>query len=310
MASPRVSVGLPVHNGQRYMREAIDSLLAQTFEDFELVISDNASTDATADISSDYARRDSRVRFVRSEVNRGLVWNFNNVFRLARGEYYKWLAHDDLCAPHFLRVCVDVLDRRRDFVLCVPMAVLIDARGQAYPLPRCRPHPMRVDSPRPHERFHDMLCCRGHGRLTMFGLIRSNVLARTAVLAPYVASDVALLAELALHGPFCEVPERLSLIREHPARHTLAVSWAQSRGGLFAPSLAGRPIFPSWRMLWELVGAVRRSGLDAGERRRCLMAVAAWAWRDKSHLRQDVGRFLYSLTIGRGKHLYGTAPGA
>ena len=95
---PRVSIGLPVYNGENYMAAAIDSLLAQTFTDFELIISDNASTDATEQICRDYAHRDGRIRYYREEVNRGAAWNFTHTFELARGEYFKWHAHDDLCA--------------------------------------------------------------------------------------------------------------------------------------------------------------------------------------------------------------------
>ena len=105
-----VSVGLPVYNGARYLPAAIDSLLSQTFEDFELIISDNGSTDETERICRGYAARDPRVRYVRSDVNRGLLWNFRNVLELARAPRFKWMAHDDICAPEFLRRCMEELD--------------------------------------------------------------------------------------------------------------------------------------------------------------------------------------------------------
>src|SRR5688572_10868700 len=99
--NPRVSIGLPVYNGENYLAEAIDSILAQTFEDFELIISDNASTDRTQEICEAYAAKDGRIRYYRSEVNKGSAWNFNRVFELARGEYFKWAAHDDYIAPEY-----------------------------------------------------------------------------------------------------------------------------------------------------------------------------------------------------------------
>src|SRR5262245_57216615 len=93
---PRVSIGLPVYNGAKYLAEAIDSLLEQTFSDFELIISDNGSTDATPAICEEYAAKDGRIRFLRQEINRGLAWNWNCVLEESRGAYFKWAACDDL----------------------------------------------------------------------------------------------------------------------------------------------------------------------------------------------------------------------
>ena len=115
---PAVSVGLPVYNGERYLAEAIESVLRQTFADFELVISDNASTDRTAEICRSFARADGRVRYHRNEANLGALPNFNRVFDLGRGRYFKWAAHDDVLRPELLRRCVDVLEDNRDAVVC------------------------------------------------------------------------------------------------------------------------------------------------------------------------------------------------
>ena len=108
---PRVTLGVPVFNGGPFLPETLDSLLNQTFSDLEVVISDNASTDRTEEICRAYAARDPRVRYYRNDVNRGAAWNHNRVFELARGEFFKWSAADDLCAPEFLTLCVAALDR-------------------------------------------------------------------------------------------------------------------------------------------------------------------------------------------------------
>src|SRR6185295_20414870 len=100
---PRVSIGLPVFNGEQLLRQAVDSLLAQTFSDFELVISDNGSTDGTEAICREYAARDSRIRYLREPENRGGSWNFSRLPPLARGEYFRWSCHDDICEPTHLR---------------------------------------------------------------------------------------------------------------------------------------------------------------------------------------------------------------
>src|SRR4051794_3298661 len=96
MPPPKLSIGLPVYNGENFLAHAVDSILAQDFRDFELIISDNASTDRTAEICRGYAESDPRVRYVRFETNQGGSRNFCYVFELARGEYFKWAAHDDV----------------------------------------------------------------------------------------------------------------------------------------------------------------------------------------------------------------------
>ena len=94
MHIPKVSIGLPVFNGERYIRCAIDSILKQTFDDFELIISDNASEDRTAAICKGYEERDKRIHCHRFETNEGAARNYTAVFEMARGEYFKWAAYD------------------------------------------------------------------------------------------------------------------------------------------------------------------------------------------------------------------------
>ncbi|MFB3892212.1 MAG: glycosyltransferase family 2 protein [Phycisphaerae bacterium] len=301
MATPRVSIGLPVYNGGNYLRAAVDSLLAQTFGDFELIISDNASTDSTPDIAQEYARKDGRVRYIRSDENRGAAWNFNNVFHLSKGEYFKWSAHDDTCAPDFIRKCVDILDSRPEVVVCTTQACYLSPDGQPYPRPE---YNVRMGSARPHERFHDLICI-SYGCLPVFGLIRRDVLARTGLIGAYVASDLVLVAELALHGPIHEIPECLLFNRDHADRLTRAYPTAHSRGGWFNPALAGKVIFPTWRLLPEFVAAIKRSPLDRRERRRCLWQLLPWMWKKKKRLRQDLARFLFNFAGRRKQRIYG-----
>ncbi len=108
--TPKVSVGMPVYNGAETLPAALDSLLAQTYTDFEVLINDNASTDATEAICRAYAARDSRIRYERNSANLGAAGNFNRVFERARGAYFKWFACDDLLAPDYLAECVAALE--------------------------------------------------------------------------------------------------------------------------------------------------------------------------------------------------------
>lgn len=111
---PKVSIGMPVYNGEKFIRKALDSLLAQTFIDFELIISDNASTDGTPDICAEYANRDKRIRYIRQKQNYGAIWNWNYVLRQATGEYFMWAAHDDTRSPDCLSKYVEVLNNNYD----------------------------------------------------------------------------------------------------------------------------------------------------------------------------------------------------
>src|SRR5690349_812781 len=95
--APQVSIGLPVYNGEKYLLNAIGSLLKQDFEDFELVISDNASTDKTEAMCHEFAAKDKRIRYHRNETNIGATGNYNRVFRLSNGEFFRWASHDDEC---------------------------------------------------------------------------------------------------------------------------------------------------------------------------------------------------------------------
>lgn len=147
---PRVTIGLPVYNGRNYLAQTMESLLAQTYTDFELVICDNASTDDTEAICRAFAARDERVRYFRNEENIGASANYNRVFELGRGMYFKWAAHDDLLAPAYLERCVEVLDQNPDVVLAYTQAKAIDGKGG---IVKVYPGKHHFNSSDPRERF-------------------------------------------------------------------------------------------------------------------------------------------------------------
>ncbi|MBN1422521.1 MAG: glycosyltransferase [Planctomycetes bacterium] len=276
--SPRVSIGLPVFDGEAFLETAIDSILCQTFRDFELILSDNGSTDRTPEICRAYAERDPRVRWERSDTNRGAAWNFNRVVELARGEYFKWVAHDDACAPAFVERCVEVLDGDPEVVLSYPRALDIDEEGRVigenhWPLP--------IDDPRADQRFRYLICPE-HPCLVVFGVMRTEVLRRTRLIGNYVASDRVLLADLGLRGRFRQVPEPLLLHRQHPGRSVRAFRDARKRLAWFDPKRAKRIPFPEWRLLREYIGLIRRVPLGGGERARCAVQILRWlAWHHR-----------------------------
>ena len=208
---PRVSIGVPVFNGARYLAATLDSILAQTFADFEVIISDNASTDRTPEICALYQRRDSRIRYYRNDVNLGSARNFDRTVDLATGEYFKCANADDLCEPTLVAECVAVLDAHPEVVLCYGRTTLIDEHGGSL-----GPYEDRLDlrSPLPTERFRQALAKVGLVNVLQ-GVMRLDALRRTGVLGKYVGSDVVLVVELTLHGQFYELPEFLFSRRLH-----------------------------------------------------------------------------------------------
>ncbi|HOB76353.1 MAG TPA: glycosyltransferase [Phycisphaerae bacterium] len=283
---PRVSIGMPVYNGERFLAEAIESILAQTFTDFELIISDNGSTDSTPAICERYARLDSRIRYYRNEVNLGAAPNFNRAFHLAQGEYFKWAAHDDICLPQYLERCVETLDADAQAVLCYPRTWGINADGTRDEqfTARLDTSSLRVESPRPHLRFSDMIH-RYHLCHQVFGLFRRQVLARTPLIQPYTGSDRVLLAVVALYGTLREYPEYLFLNRNHDRR---SVSRPRRERAQWFDTRRSRVDMYTWRTLYEYCRGVMQAPLSACERGRCLMSVAWLAVKSLRTLASEI----------------------
>jgi glycosyltransferase involved in cell wall biosynthesis len=215
MHVPRVSIGFPVFNGEKYLRLAMESILQQDYTDFELIISDNASTDATQEICGELAAKDARIRYSRNATNIGACKNFKRVFELSKGEFFAWAAHDDVHLPGFLRRCVEVFDQAPStLVLVAPRTEFIDEKGVSKQIRVERLHTTRA---LPHQRVGDVL--RNVWRATaQNGLFRSAALRKTRLIEGFWASDYVLLLELAILGEIWEIPETLFLKRDHPDR--------------------------------------------------------------------------------------------
>ncbi len=254
--NPRVSIGLPVYNGEEYLAEAIESALAQTYRDLELIISDNGSTDGTQAICERYAARDSRVRYVRSPNNRGAVWNFNRVVELAGGEFFKWHAADDRIAPEFVEQAVGVLDSDPGVVLVMSRAAVIDAEGQLIEeLPgQAAPVALRLTDGADSTRWDFLTSARADRRYRgvllysvrcyeEFGLIRKDVMRRTGGHRPYRGAEKVLLAELSLLGRFAEIPQVLFFNRWHNARFS-ALGSAKAQLQWVHPAAKSKFILP------------------------------------------------------------------
>ena len=280
MSQPLVSIGIPVYNGENYLATTLEAILAQDFTDFELVIADNTSTDATEAICRKYAATDGRVHYHRQVKNYGAAPNYNDVYHRSRGRYFKWSAHDDLIEPTFLSRCVAVLEAEPETVVAFTMFDSIDAAGAR----------IGEGDPRPALCSPDVatrVACAiypytkgGASDAAIFGVMRRSAIDQTSLHGSYTGSDRTLLLELALQGPFHEVGERLFLNRDHPDRSIRIRKKVADRGHIrevwFDAQRAGKIVFPNWRRLREFLLAIARAPIGLTDKLRSIGVVARW----------------------------------
>jgi glycosyltransferase involved in cell wall biosynthesis len=310
---PLVSVGLFVYNGERFIEEALRSILNQTFTDFELIISDNASTDRTGEIAEAYAKGDDRIRYYRSEKNRGAGWNAQRVYELATGKYFKWAAVDDLVEPDLLQRCVDILESDRGCVVAYASTKEIDENGIFI---KNYVTPTRADSNDPVSRFREMLLIPSWC-YQIYGVMRMSALHQIPPQGIYVSGDHVLLVRMSLLGKFHEVPEHLFISRHHSGQSTktLPVRLQQPRfhltnryGSLpslewWDPAKTRTISFPEFRKLLEFFLSIYRAPLGVGQKLRCYSILLRWI---KIHFRRMLkdlliaaDQVLYNLQVGK-----------
>jgi glycosyltransferase involved in cell wall biosynthesis len=289
-----VSFALPVYNGERHLAATLDSLLAQEFDDFELLISDNGSTDGTPDLVRAYAERESRIVFERHDVNRGAIWNYNHLVARARGRYLKWCGHDDLCAPAYLSRCVAELDGS-DAVVAYPRTVLIDDVGG---VKRQYDDGLDLREAEPHVRVRK--CLRHLGLANaVFGLIRLDVLRATPLFGAYNDSDLVLILDLALAGKIHEIDAALFMRRIHAGQAYQANTTPLAVRRWFDPSSRARFVLPRSRRFVEAARAIARAHLPWGERLRCeAELVRVWGPSHLYHGARELGRVTVDLFSG------------
>ena len=297
-AQPLASVGLPVYNGQKYLAVAIESVLAQTFADFELIISDNGSSDATQAICESFAARDARIRYIRQPRNRGAGFNYNFVFHEARGQYFKWLAHDDWLAPDNLKSSVAALETDPGVVLAYTHHIDVDDEGaELRTVRRAKGQDDDVG-----KRFWDLM----EGSYTceeVFGLIRSSILRKTPLIANYTDSDRTLLGELVLYGKLAEVRELLFYHRIHAGSSVRQNPVFYQRAAWFDPKLKGRLVLSAWRQFFQMLRAILNAPLGVRTRVACYWQALRWfKWRWRWMFEQLFGELWHYVRFNL-KHL-------
>jgi len=260
---PKVSIGMPVYNGEKFIREALDSLLAQTFTDFELIISDNASTDGTEAICREYASRDLRIRYVRQPVNRGAVANFQFVLDESVGEYFMWAADDDSRSENYIEALLTGFYKYPSASIVFTDAIIVDdhnllkedkmlsqmnhriggfeSRGLSF-----------IDK---HKKQTKDTC------LHIYGLINPVYLTNYPWFDIEFGNDVPILHWLLTHGDFVYVPKAMFYFFQKKGRSpddvALSISLHQMRP------------YPCVRFSWICARSVKMASLNAGIKERC-----------------------------------------
>ena len=294
MTAPPLTIGLPVYNGERFLTDALDSILGQTFADFTLVISDNASTDATVEIVEEYAARDKRVVLLRSDTNCGAAWNYNRVFAHCESPYFKWAAADDMLAPAYLERLLALLKASPpSVVLAYPLTQIIDAEGAAVKV-----YKDSLAAPAgapPRIRLGQVLRNVALGNVA-FAIMRSDALRKTRLHGNYPAADHVLLAELALVGEFRELAEPLFLRRLHEGTSVRANTTAEALTYWF--DTQRKPVRSAeFTLFRQYLDAIAHAELSRVERIRAYGIFArAWA-RPRTRVRRIRHRHAGKVTL-------------
>jgi len=214
---PKVSIGMPVYNGEKFIRKALDSLLAQTFTNFELIISDNASTDATGRICQQYSARDQRLQYIRQPLNRGPKANFQFVLDKAQAEYFMWAAADDWWHQNFILKCKEVLDHNTMIDVAWPKFIVVSRK---YPILKMSyfPDMTFLSSDDPFTRIANFILMKepSHKANLVYGLWRRPVIRRMVNAfedadsrLAYFGLDIAMIVYALASSKALQIPEFL-----------------------------------------------------------------------------------------------------
>jgi glycosyltransferase involved in cell wall biosynthesis len=284
---PKISVGIPVYNGEKYLKVALHSLIKQSFQDFEIIISDNASTDKTEEICRSFQSQDQRIIYHRQPVNIGAANNYKKVFQLAKGKFFKWMAHDDLCSLNYLEECVKVLENDSDIVMSFPKFVLIDENENPFPLVGKNTYATSDNriittniernfmSVHPSERYWEVLY-QTTECYEFFGLARRDIIERTSQHDAYYGSDKVLLCELAVMGKIREVPDAIGYFRIHDEQ-SQSLKSSKERAEWISPDLNYGAFVSRLKCLQGYYRSIFAYSISWSERIKCLWILIAWS---------------------------------
>lgn len=295
---PQVSIGLPVYNGEAFLETALRSLMQQSYPDLEIIVADNHSSDATPAICDRLTKEDPRIRVIRHAANLGATANYNFVVAIARGSYFKWAAHDDICHPDFISQCMDVLQHDAAVGLCYPSTFVINTMGEILSEYRDGIHLMDADPALRLRAYLRQNFLRQQGMCNpIFGLYRMELLRKTRLIQNFIGSDRMLIAHIAMMGKVFELPDHLFQRRVHLATSTMAnrsftglLDWYAGAQSIKNKSKHSHDNFLAlrFRQVFDLYRAAGESFDDAADRRHCRAMLVMEMLRDPKWLYKDV----------------------
>lgn len=291
---PLVSVGIPVFNGSNYIKQAIESVLKQSYADIELLISDNCSTDNTYEICKSYMESDPRIILSRNESNLGAAPNFNKVFHLASGKYFMWLSHDDYIELNFIKECINILELSSSTVLCQSNLSIIDENNnflKAHKLQQSGTDKLSKTGRFKNFVLNDQSCYE------VFGVIRRDVLAQTSLIQSHISSDRHLIAELSLLGSFSTIEEYLFNSREHQERSIRKYPVQYLRAQWFDSSNSQNIRYPFWKVFFKYFSIVKQYEIECFERWKLYFVLLLWPFVNLNIFRLGLDMILSSLPL-------------
>lgn len=279
---PRVSIGMPVYNGERWLDETLQALRAQTLSDFEVIISDNASVDATPAICARHAAQDARIRYYRNARNIGANRNYVAVLKRARAEYFKWTSSNDLCDPRFLERCVGALEAEPGAALAYPGTILFadnPREGTLYE------GDLSVMQESAAARFAYVMC-KMRLNNAVNGVIRTALLRRSHF-ETFQSADIVMMGELALLGKFVRIAEPMFFRRMSEESATLLQDRVAKERHI-EPSATAPLRWQHWKYQWGVMrGAMLLAPLGSQKLAAVIFALKSIVWA-RSDLMSDV----------------------
>jgi glycosyltransferase involved in cell wall biosynthesis len=294
---PVVSIGVPVYNGARHLAQALNALLGQTFSNFEIIISDNASTDDTQAICEQFVNADQRIRYLRQPRNIGAPRNWSLIVHEARGQYFKWASANDYCCERFVEKCLEALENDPRVVLSFGRTCLVEEQTG---VTTEYAEDVEALDDRPSDRFR-RICRSLRLNNAQSGLIRLDMLRQTGLDRAYQGGDIVLMAELALRGHFKRIPD-VVLFRRIGTTSLSARLSAAELGYFIDPNAAGaegRSV--GWKRHMDQFGAILHAPIGMIERLACMRIAAQDAYWDRSRLASEIS-LLVRNSIGLSKH--------
>jgi glycosyltransferase involved in cell wall biosynthesis len=272
MSNPRLVIALAVYNGEKYLSQAIESILSQTFTDFKLLIGDNASTDATPVICQKYAQQDDRITYYRHPKNVGASINHNFLFQPGDAPYFKWAAHDDVLKPDYLEKCIALLDQNPNLAIAHSLSIEIDQHGKQLKTYDCEP---RLNGILPRTRFWNILSTNYFNEV--FGVMRTQLIKNTNLYGSYVGADRNFTAEMILQGDVGYVEEYLFLRRHHPEAFTTELLDDISRLKWFDPEARTPAFLTAYIKFQKYFNSIVQLSLPLSEKIACFKLLFYWA---------------------------------